>query len=694
MRVRLTSPRFVLHLGRDALGLHLRNGLTGLVLLGGGANALAATVRCVNSADASCQSSHPTIQAAVTAASSGDIILVGPGGYNESVTIPAGKDGLALFGARAGVDARTDRGDPNKESIVNATGLGPQNAGFIVQAMAVVIDGFTVQGATDGTANGGGIDLKGGAQPAHGARILNNILQNNAVGLYLNFEGFAPVSHVLIEHNLFRNNNAGPQASSGDGIFTSACQNVTITENTFTGHKRLGIGINNSTDVTITHNESERDARFVVFTGTANSEFSHNHGKLFVASTFFSVSRATAVAVGFGNSYLTINDNVLEEGQAGSTIRGIQFGGYPGPNPANTNLTVSYNRIGRMPLSGIVAEAGMLTNSIILGNEIDHNQVNGISIGTGNSGNVLTQNVSKDNGGLDCADSSTGSGTLGTNNTWFHNVGKTSSPAGLCMKPARAAILVTGAGAGGGPHVRAFDAATGAGTLSFLAFDPGFTGGARVAVGDVNGDGVADIIVGTGPGGGPNVRIFDGVTGQPIAGPLGNIMAFGPGFPGGVFVAAGQCDGKARVIVGADAGGGPQVNVFDAATGAVIFSFFAYTPTFAGGVRVATGDVNGDGCDDIVTGAGPGGGPHVQVFSGRDLSVLFSFMAYDPSFAPGIYVAAGDVNGDGKADIVTGAGPGGGPHVRVFDAVTLMERQSFFAYDPAFSGGVFVGSSR
>jgi FG-GAP repeat len=60
-------------------------------------------------------------------------------------------------------------------------------------------------------------------------------------------------------------------------------------------------------------------------------------------------------------------------------------------------------------------------------------------------------------------------------------------------------------------------------------------------------------------------------------------------------------------------------------------------------------------------------------------------------------VAALDVNGDGRADIITGAGPGGGPHVRIFDGLTGLQLQantndSFYAYDALFSGGVYVGA--
>ncbi|MGL6072686.1 MAG: hypothetical protein ACRC8S_00865 [Fimbriiglobus sp.] len=126
-------------------------------------------------------------------------------------------------------------------------------------------------------------------------------------------------------------------------------------------------------------------------------------------------------------------------------------------------------------------------------------------------------------------------------------------------------------------------------------------------------------------------------------------------------------DGVNDVIAAPQAGGGPHIRVIDGATAADRLSFLAYDAEFRGGVTLAVGDVNGDGRADIITGAGVGGGPHVRAFSGVDGSPLFNAYAYDPGFRGGLYVAAADFDDDGRDDIVTGAGPGGGPHVRCFD---------------------------
>jgi len=304
--------------------------------------------------------------------------------------------------------------------------------------------------------------------------------------------------------------------------------------------------------------------------------------------------------------------------------------------------------------------------------------------------------------------------------------------------------IVTGADAGGGPHVVVYDSFSGGVKFSFMAYDRRFTGGVRVAAGDVTGDGIPDIVTAAGPGGGPHVIVFDGATGAEVR----SFFAYAAAFRGGVFVAAADVnsDFRADIITGADAGGGPHVIVFDGADGSILQSFYAYDPAFTGGVRVAAADVTGDGFGyaDIITGAGPGGGPDVRVFSGTNAALVREFYAYDPNYSGGVSVAAGDldndgraelitsagvssdplpvtaydgktgtamlsliaygnafdgsvrvaiadVGGDGQLDIVTGAGPGGGPHVIAHRGSDLNILTSFYAYDPAFIGGVFVG---
>ena len=252
------------------------------------------------------------------------------------------------------------------------------------------------------------------------------------------------------------------------------------------------------------------------------------------------------------------------------------------------------------------------------------------------------------------------------------------------------ADVVTGAGPGAASHVKVFSGANEAELRSFFAYDGAFTGGVYVAAGDVDGDGVADIVTGAGAGGGPHVKVFSGATGAELR----SFFAFDVGFTGGVRVAAGDVngDGLADIVAGAGAGGLSHVKVFSGATGAELYSFVAFASGFTGGVYVAAGDIDGDGHADVVTGAGPGGGPHVKVFSGATGSETASFLAYDPSFGGGVSVAASDVDGDGRADIVTGAGPGAGPHVKVFSGNTGAVLSSFFAYDAGFTGGVFVAA--
>ena len=172
---------------------------------------------------------------------------------------------------------------------------------------------------------------------------------------------------------------------------------------------------------------------------------------------------------------------------------------------------------------------------------------------------------------------------------------------------------------------------------------------------------------------------------------VNRFLAFDPAFAGGVRVATADVtgDGVADIVAGAGSGGAPAVKVFSGADGAEVASFFAFDPSFRGGVNVAAADLDGDGVAEVVAGAGVGGGPVIAVYHGGDFAEVMRFFAYEPSFRGGVNVAAGDVSGVGPA-IVTGVGAGGGPVVKAFRLGDATPVLSYLAYAPPDRTGVVV----
>jgi hypothetical protein len=168
------------------------------------------------------------------------------------------------------------------------------------------------------------------------------------------------------------------------------------------------------------------------------------------------------------------------------------------------------------------------------------------------------------------------------------------------------------------------------------------------------------------------------------------LLPFGE-FGGGSFISAGNvdADNDAEILVAAGPGGGPHIQVLEQ-NGTVVASFFPYDKGFRGGVDVAFADIDGDNKSEIVTAPGPGGGPHVKIFNlaGQELG---GFMAYDAGFKGGINLAAADLDGDGGAEIITAPGKGGGPHVRAFKQ-TGVQYIGFFAYDANFTAGIDISA--
>jgi serralysin len=209
-----------------------------------------------------------------------------------------------------------------------------------------------------------------------------------------------------------------------------------------------------------------------------------------------------------------------------------------------------------------------------------------------------------------------------------------------------------------------------------------------VAVADVTGDGAADVVTAQGTGGSNEVRVFDGTTGKALKGSLGGFNAFTKAEASGVWVAAGDVtgDGKADIVVGSDGSGTPRVRVYSGANASLVRNEDLAGLNLTGGARVAAGDVNGDDKVDVIVGSGPGGPGRVAAFDGNNAKLLYSFFAFDLNYQGGVTLAAGDVDGDQYADILAGQAQGGSL-VKVVSGKDTAAVSTVTAFD-GFTGGV------
>jgi hypothetical protein len=138
------------------------------------------------------------------------------------------------------------------------------------------------------------------------------------------------------------------------------------------------------------------------------------------------------------------------------------------------------------------------------------------------------------------------------------------------------------------------------------------------------------------------------------------------------------------VAVGASAGSLPLVSYYDA--DGVQHTFQAYINKYTAGVYVATGDLNGDGVADIVTSSG-NVEPEIKAFSGKDLRLLAHFHAGASAF-----VACADVLRLGAPQIIVGSRYGAGSLVQLIDLRSGTPRlaRAIRAFGPGYSWGVTV----
>ena len=237
--------------------------------------------------------------------------------------------------------------------------------------------------------------------------------------------------------------------------------------------------------------------------------------------------------------------------------------------------------------------------------------------------------------------------------------------------------LVT-ANAVGAPMINVYSGADGTQVASFLAYPTSVTVPASLAVGDVNNDGFADIVVSTNATFGA-VLVFSGETFKE----MGVFLPFGS-VPVGVNVAVGDTDGDGQKdIIVSTAAGLAAVGVFDGQTHAQKDIFLPFG-AFVGGATVAAGDLDGDGRAELVFGTASIVSA-VAVYEGTvQKTVLFPF-GKTPT---GANVAVNDVNGDGQLDVVAGQTTGAGV-AGSFDGLDLKPLDATAPFG-SFPVGVFV----
>lgn len=254
---------------------------------------------------------------------------------------------------------------------------------------------------------------------------------------------------------------------------------------------------------------------------------------------------------------------------------------------------------------------------------------------------------------------------------------------------------VVGAGAGGGPHVKVYNS-NGDTISNFFAYNREFRGGVDVAAADIDGDGIDEIITGAGIGGGPHVRIFrrDGT-------PLHQFFAYNKENRSGIRVSAGDLDGDGNpeIVTVPQSKSGPHVRAFTR-QGTIVSSFFAYNKENRSGLDVDTGDIDGNGVNEIITGAGIGSGPHVRVFS-KQGAIVSSFFVYNKENRSGVRVSSDDVvASDGIDEIVVAPASRGGPDIKAFNKNGMQLQNNMIleewwrgGYDVAAGSGVVKASA-
>ena len=244
----------------------------------------------------------------------------------------------------------------------------------------------------------------------------------------------------------------------------------------------------------------------------------------------------------------------------------------------------------------------------------------------------------------------------------------------------------------GGPQLRLFKS-NGALVGQFFAYEKSFRGGVSFVAEDLDTDGVKEIIAAPGPDREPEIRIFNNKGKL-----LGKFMAYAKNFQGGVNVAAGDLDDDGiKEIITSPQSGAPQVRIFGFKGGKwiqIIKSLYAYSKNQNYSTNITVADIDGDGKDEIVAALGIGAIPALKVFGLRNNEIKLitpQIYAYNKNVRGGVNLSAGDIDGDGKDEIIVSPSTGN-LDVKVFKRASngklVVSKKGFYPFGKNTKQGI------
>ncbi|PJC00835.1 hypothetical protein CO074_00450 [bacterium (Candidatus Moisslbacteria) CG_4_9_14_0_8_um_filter_36_20] len=208
--------------------------------------------------------------------------------------------------------------------------------------------------------------------------------------------------------------------------------------------------------------------------------------------------------------------------------------------------------------------------------------------------------------------------------------------------------IIAGAGIYGSPHLRIFTK-NGELITHFFADDKNLRHGLKVAALDFDQDLKEEIVCGIEKEKGFYIKIFSLSSTKK---PLKEFLAFEKLGGGEFSLGTGDinADGIKEIVIGSGSDAEPEIRIFDK-NGNLLNKFLAYEKNFKGGVKVALADLDKDGKEEIITTAGFSGGPHLKIFdeSGQQKN---SFFVYDENYKGGVNVAVLNMETEKKIIVV------------------------------------------